>query len=459
MEDNKNKNSSAVSVKISSSKKDDEEKKILKGAKILIKDQKGKFSYVKGAKLLGEEEVAVSTPPPKKSAVTPSVIQKAVAQLATQKAPVPQKPLPPKPQPVPKKEPEKVVPPPPPIPQKKDEVKQVTASQMKPALQDRKIPGKGVNASFYFDVEDEEDVQKMHKEEVSTAAKAIDYTGVVKAIAEQAGISFSEELLQKRFESLITSRLRDIRTSVQLRELLGRSKKVGGLELDSEKIEKVMKVTEEKAKTFHDNEAIKTMEMRQRIKMQETEKEKTQQEKMRQAVAQEQIKKAVLDLQKRNEIEKEAKPEPPPKPISKEPKKEKPVPIIPKVQRPMPEVDSRPKIVDIKTPPRLMGPVEEIRSLNLTDFRRLGTNPTEAVEKIKEKVDLLEEESFTKKAEAIQAWKKSEIYQIYLDIGNEGMNKGKSVQDVITSRKMDGRSYLTNEEFEAVGDLNKQLRF
>ncbi|MFH1534610.1 MAG: hypothetical protein ABIF80_01365, partial [Patescibacteria group bacterium] len=145
--------------------------------------------------------------------------------------------------------------------------------------------------------------------------------------------------------------------------------------------------------------------------------------------------------------------------IPQEPKKKKFAPIIPKMQRPMPEFDNRPKIVDIKTPSRLMGPVEEIRSLNLVDFRRLGENPQEAIGKIKEKVDLLEEESFTKKAEAIQAWKKSEIYQIYLDIGNEGMNKSKSVQDVITSRKMDGRSYLTNEEFEAVGDLNKQLRF
>lgn len=460
MEDQKNKGNTAVPVKVGN-KKDDEEKKILKGAKILIKDQKGEFSYVKGTKLLGEEEVIITPtlppPPPKKSTVTPSVVQKAVAQLATQKAPIPSKPLTPKL--TPRKESEKATPPTPPTPKKEEEVTQVTASQMKPALQNRRIPGKGVNASFYFDIEDEEDVQKMHKEEISAAANTIDYSGVVKDIANQAGVSFSEELLQKRFESLITSRLRDIRTSVQLRELLGRSKKVGGLELDPEKTDQIVKITEEKAKTFHDNEAIKAMEMRQRMKMQETEKEKALQEKMRQAVAQEQIKKAVLDLQKRNEIEKEAKPESPPKPIPKKPKKAKLAPIIPKVQRPMPEVDSRPKIVDIKTPPRLMGPIEEIRSLNLLDFRRLGTNPNEAIEKIKEKVDLLEEESFTKKAEAIQAWKKSEIYQIYLDIGNEGMNKSKSVQDVIESRKIDGRSYLTNEEFEAVGDLNKQLRF
>ncbi|MFH1535279.1 MAG: hypothetical protein ABIF80_04850, partial [Patescibacteria group bacterium] len=375
MEDQKNKSNSPVSMKVSDGKKDDEEKNILKGAKILIKDQQGKFSYVKGAKLLGEDKVVVTAPPPQipeESTITPSVVQKAVAQLATQKVPVPPKPL--APISVPVNEPVKVVSPRPPsptakpitgelplpIPQKEDGVKQVTASQMKSAIESRKVPNKGVNASFYFDVEDEEDVQKIHKKEISSVPSAIDYSAVVKEIADQAGVRFSEELLQKRFGSLIMSRLRDIRTSVQLRELLARSKKVGGLELDPEKVDQIVKATDEKAKTFHDNDTIKTMEMRQRMKMQEAEKEKTQQEKMRGAVAHEQIKKAVLDLQKKNEFEKEIEPAPLPEPIPQEPKKKKFAPIIPKMQRPMPEFDNRPKIVDIKTPSRLMGPVEEI---------------------------------------------------------------------------------------------------
>ena len=103
--------------------------------------------------------------------------------------------------------------------------------------------------------------------------------------------------------------------------------------------------------------------------------------------------------------------------------------------------------------------MEEIRSLNLTDFRRLASSPEETIKKIKEKIELLEEESFSRKAEAIQAWKQSEINQLYLDIGNESMEKGKSVKEIIESRTMDGRSTLNEEEFRAVGDLNKKLRF
>ncbi|MFA6524769.1 MAG: hypothetical protein WCT33_00700 [Patescibacteria group bacterium] len=464
MEDQKNKSNPSISVNVASGKKDNEEKEILKGAKILIKDQKGQFSYVNGAKLLGEENTVVApvnvARVPKPTAINPSVIQKAVAQLSVKKTPNTPVPTAPVIQTVPKQEPvskEMVTP----ASEKQEGVQQITASQLKPGLASRMIPGKGVNASFYFDVEDEEEVKRLHNKEISSVTRAIDYGAVVKEIAGQVGVSFSDELMQKRFESLITSRLRDIRTSVQLRELLVRSKKVGGLELAPEVVEQIVKITAEKAMSFHDEGEIKKIEMRQRMKMQEAEKEKEQQERMRKAVANEQIKKAVLNLhqQNKNELENEIKTKASQPAIPVTPVVERRIPILPKIQRPMPEFDSRPKIVDIKTPPRLMGPIEEIRSLNLVDFRRLGGNPRQAIEKIKEKVDLLEEESFTKKSEAIQAWKKSEIYQIYLDIGNEGMNKGKSVQEVITSRKIDGRSYLTDEEFEAVGDLNKQLRF
>lgn len=453
MEDQKNKTNSPVPVNTTvGQSNDDEEKNILKSAKILIKDQDGNFSYIDGTKLLGEEQTAPVLPKP--PVISQTVIQNAVAQLKGKKLPEPKNSS----DSALIKQDDAVKPVQSPV---DSSIRQVTASQLKPVLDSRITPNDGVSASFYFDVEDEEEVKRLHREEISMAAKEIDYGAVAREIASLAGVSFSEELLQKRFESLITSRLRDIRTSAQLRELLGRSKKVGGLEMDPETVDQIVKITAEKAMSFHDEEEVRKIEMRQRIKMQEAEKEKELQEKMRKAVANEQIKKAVLNLhlQNKNELKKEEEPTPAPIKPQTVPVVEKRIPIIPKIQRPMPEFDTRPKIVDIKTPTRLMGPVEEIRSLNLVDFRRMGGNPRQAIEKIKEKVDLMEEESYTKKSEAIQAWKKSEIYQIYLDIGNEGMNKGKSVQEIITSRKMDGRSYLTEEEFEAIGDLNKQLRF
>jgi len=294
----------------------------------------------------------------------------------------------------------------------------------------------------------------LHDEKIGKAVAVIDYDSIIKQIAQESGVNFSEEFLKKRFSSLITSRLRDIRNSLQVKELLARSKKVGGLELPEEKINLVVKITEEKAKTIHDQDTIKELEERQKRKVEEEQKETEGQQKMRQAVAREQIKKAVQTLQQKK-IEKIVTPPPPPPKILRR----RPIPTIPQVRRPSEDITRRPKIIDIKTPQRLLGPVEEIRSLNLTDFRRLASSPEETIKKIKEKIELLEEESFSRKAEAIQAWKQSEINQLYLDIGNESMEKGKSVKEIIESRTMDGRSTLNEEEFRAVGDLNKKLRF
>jgi len=396
MEDQNKQQSSSVNNKAN------EEKEFLKGAKILVRDQEGKFDYLEGSNLLEEKEEII-----------PSF-----------------------------------------RPVEKKEIKQVTASRVSPFLKEFKKPSEKLTADFYFDAEDEEEIQKLHDEKIGKAVAVIDYDSIIKQIAQESGVNFSEEFLKKRFSSLITSRLRDIRNSLQLKELLARSKKVGGLELPEEKINLVVKITEEKAKTIHDQDTIKELEERQKRKVEEEQKETEGQQKMRQAVAREQIKKAVQTLQQKK-IEKIVTPPPPPPKILRR----RPIPTIPQVRRPSEDITRRPKIIDIKTPQRLLGPVEEIRSLNLTDFRRLASSPEETIKKIKEKIELLEEESFSRKAEAIQAWKQSEINQLYLDIGNESMEKGKSVKEIIESRTMDGRSTLNEEEFRAVGDLNKKLRF
>lgn len=392
MEEQKNK----INPAPGQNNKADEERELLKEAKILVRDQKGKFEYLEGKSLFGSQQSTA--------------------------------------------------------------IKQVTASEVRPALLELKRPSDKVTATFYFDREDEEEVRKVHEEKIGDGTPLINYNDLVQEISIASGISFSDELLQKRFVSLITSRLRDIRTSLQLKELLTRSQKVGGLELSLEQADLVIALTEEKAKTIHDHKTIEELEEREKKREEEEIKEAQKQAKIRQAVAREQIKKALQALNQKNREKQEIKVTPQPAP-EKKPEVIPPIPIIPKVKRPPQDILGKPKIVDIKTPPKTLGPVEEIKSLNLHDFRRLSATPQEAIEKVKEKIELLEEESITEKARGIKAWQQSEIYQLYLDIGNESMNKGISVKEVIASRTMEGRSYLTEEEFKAVGDLNKNLRF
>jgi len=114
---------------------------------------------------------------------------------------------------------------------------------------------------------------------------------------------------------------------------------------------------------------------------------------------------------------------------------------------------------DIQKDYKLAGPTEELASLTLQTFRRLGSEAVSQASKISQKVDLLGEQSLIKKAQGIQAWRHSPLYKIYLAIGQASMEHGLSVQKVINQYLSQGREIMTLEEFEAISDLNKQFRF
>ncbi len=144
------------------------------------------------------------------------------------------------------------------------------------------------------------------------------------------------------------------------------------------------------------------------------------------------------------------------------PPKVKPLEILKPVQPAYrrPEVPSkRPRLEDIKVKPRLIGPVEEIREMTLIDFRRLSNEPREAVQKIKEKLNLLEKESLTKKIAGIRAWQESEVNKLYLGIAKEIITQGKPVSEIIKKREEAGKPVLTEEEIKAIMELNKSLRY
>ena len=56
-----------------------------------------------------------------------------------------------------------------------------------------------------------------------------------------------------------------------------------------------------------------------------------------------------------------------------------------------------------------VGPVDELRNFTLVDFRRLSDKPEDAVEKIKDKFDVLREESFLLYLNGKEAWQSSPL--------------------------------------------------
>ncbi|MBI4599731.1 hypothetical protein HY732_02310 [Candidatus Uhrbacteria bacterium] len=135
----------------------------------------------------------------------------------------------------------------------------------------------------------------------------------------------------------------------------------------------------------------------------------------------------------------------------------KPIPI-PVTVRATPTAGApKTKVADVKAAPRLVGVIDEIRALTIKDFRRLSQDPKESVKRIYEKIQALEKQSLTKKAEAIKAWKESDVYALYLEIGQ--INIGVDMNKLVEERKTAGKEYLTAEEFDALLELNEKLRF
>lgn len=122
-------------------------------------------------------------------------------------------------------------------------------------------------------------------------------------------------------------------------------------------------------------------------------------------------------------------------------------------------IADRPTVSDIRGTSRLVGPTEELRSMSLTDYRRLGPDAVSCVRRVYEKIQRLGKESFTKKAEGIRAWRESVVHQLYVAIGQESLLSGKSIREVIAAYQQSGQPTLTEEEFTYVADLNKKLRF
>lgn len=155
----------------------------------------------------------------------------------------------------------------------------------------------------------------------------------------------------------------------------------------------------------------------------------------------------------------------PVKPLNIEPEIVKPA-IVPQPQ-PMPKSTPMPKTVKfgrqsvdgVSLGKMLVGPVEELATMTLINFRRLGETPHRITAKIKEKINLLENDSYGKKLEGIDAWHRSEVNRFYRLLGQESMRQGRSIDDIINERMQENKPTLSIEEFNSVMELNKDLRY
>ena len=132
----------------------------------------------------------------------------------------------------------------------------------------------------------------------------------------------------------------------------------------------------------------------------------------------------------------------------------------PSIIRPVPTPSAiRPAMHDIKSVPKVMGPIEELQFLDIVNFRRLGKTPEEATDKILLKIKLLEKDGYDKMVAGVKAWRQSPTNRLYIRLGQESVTKGQPFNDILAERKKSGQDFLSLEEVQAIIALNGKLVF
>ncbi len=346
----------------------------------------------------------------------------------------------------------------------------------------------------------------------------------------------ADEYLVNRLRHIISSRLRDVRSALEVEQLLQRDTKVGGVGLEPDKARSLAKEIEVAYAASHDQvlseEKLKIdqqlVEQKAKIeqrKLREAEEHaKWYQEKILARKQEEDQKKRMAEQMRQSFMGGAAGQAPPAEKIlpvdMKEDQKEKqrfgdmvpavaagaapiavplskpaaesrppaapaapaadkvpqPAPFaapVAAVQAARPEVKVsketivkqplaaglKPRVDDVKYGPRLVSLVDELKTISLSEFRRMAKDPQQAAQKIFQKLETLGGESFEKRTQGIKAFQSSPLQQSYLSLVGESFKQGKSVQDIAEAKRAAGEDAPAPAEIAAVISLNSKLHY
>ncbi len=116
---------------------------------------------------------------------------------------------------------------------------------------------------------------------------------------------------------------------------------------------------------------------------------------------------------------------------------------------------SAPSVMQEISPARertaVMGPIEEVESFSIEDFRRLSRVPKTAGEMLLAKFSGWKDESYLLYLQVCESWKKSLLFRLYIEKTIEAVEKNL----IITAVLQNGE--LTYEEYLAIAEVNKKL--
>ncbi len=243
----------------------------------------------------------------------------------------------------------------------------------------------------------------------------------VEEVLEKLGFTVMPEVLG-RLKSLVLAKLKDIKSEDETRELLARSIKNGGLGLTEQQVEKIIKscLEVQSAENTEDG-SVPVLKGSAALMVEPLELP---------AIA---SSVAPVPYSKINTF----KPSAPPQ-VSTPQKQE----VVSKfvgsavANESVFKLDTRPamkqSMQDVSASEMEMGPVEEIKSVTLMDFRRLSSNPEEAAKRLQQKIFNLQDESFVWYLDALAAYHTSPLYIEYIQAVCQSLAERKSLANVLS---------------------------
>jgi len=321
-----------------------------------------------------------------------------------------------------------------------------------------------------FNEEDESEIRNLVEQFSDVPTPQADTTdeNVAKLIAE-CKISFSSQILVDRFKQTLSIYLKGVRKKIETKEAMLKPIDAGGLNLDEADALRVMSL----AQKYVPLESIEKLEQPKKMVLPE---DKLAADRM--AVLKEigsrdveyDLAKAIEDKQGKTALNAPIKSTtenvapkvdapvvPPPPPTASAPAAE-PIKKSFSFFRNTDAIGKK-KMQDVKFVPKTMGPIDELRFIDLVSFRRLSKVASEGTAKLSGKIALLEKEQYAKKLEGIKAWRQSPLNQLYVAMTQSALSEHISIEQLISKKTQANEDCLNQLEFEAIMKLNQELRF
>jgi hypothetical protein len=340
---------------------------------------------------------------------------------------------------------------------------------------------------------------------VATAPLSLHQNELVQAVLGADSLQDRSEDLQKRWKMIVEARIGGARDAAKTRSMLELSEAAGGLGLSASEALRLANLLEQTASSFEKRrEEFSVIEKNERVKNQaaaimagpEANDRKTQAQLNERFVAMF-GKGAVEEMRRetRREIESPEKAHPgessrshvapfnlnpapvaapqsvpaPAAPANTEAPKY--VPKVPDKLRALIDADSpifplkapsapvQKKSADIRPGMKLIGPVDELRTMSLVDFRRLSNDVSVRIQKIRSRIEVIAEDGPHEKIRAIQAFEQSDPVRLYREILKRSLIEQKSTEVLCEEYKKQGKEFLDLDEITALRQFLTQIRY